>query len=246
MKNSTIKSAVALAATVIGFGVAAQAQATQLIVNGGFETGTTAGWTATTTETSPFQASLNDGQNSQVINNSSNQPAWFIRNKAANYFGTPATPITGYSAFNGFDGSGGFLTMSQGFAFGGSAVSAQLDFSFAAQATYSGQVRTFDALIMDATGTAVLFDAYHFDLPQNDTSWAVHNISTNVTGALNTLGAGNYVLAFREFIPQNYSGPAQFALDNVSFDIKLPEPASLGLLGLGLLGLAAARRRKSK
>jgi hypothetical protein len=243
MNISAIKSVVAIAV----IGAAAQAQATQVLINGNFETGTFAGWTATTTQASPFTASLNDGQNSQVVNGAGNQPAWFLRNKSANYFGgsNVATPISGYSAFNGFDGSGGNFLLSQGFTFGGSATTAKLDFSFAAQASYSSAVRTFDAQILDATGTAILFNAFHFDLPQQVQTWNVQNISLDLANALNVLGAGSYKLAFREFVPGNYTGPAQFAIDNISLDIKVPEPASLGLLGLGLLGLAAVRRRKS-
>jgi hypothetical protein len=241
MKISTFKSAVAVAI----IGVAAQAQATQVLVNGNFETGSIAGWSATTTQVSPFQASLSGG-NSQVINGGpSNQPAWFVRNVSANYFGGTniATPIAGYSAFNGFDGSGGNFLLSQGFAFGGSATTAKLDFSFAAQASYSGAIRTFDAQILDSTGTAVLFNAFHFNLPQQVQSWNVQTVSLDIANALNTLGAGSYKLAFREFVPGNYTGPAQFAIDNIALDINVPEPASLGLLGLGLLGLVAARRR---
>lgn len=244
MKMSTLKSAVAALAII---GVAAQAQATQVLINGDFETGTVAGWTATTTQQSPFTASFNDGQNSQVVNGGpSNQPAWYVRNKAANYFGgNPATPISGYSAFNGFDGSGGNYLLSQGFTFGGSATTAKLDFSFATQASYGQGIRQFDAQILNATGTAVLFNAFHFDQPQQQQTWNVQMISLDIANALNLLGAGSYQLAFRETIPGNYTGPAQFAIDNIALDINVPEPASLGLLGLGLLGLVAARRRKS-
>lgn len=243
MKISTLKSAVAVAI----IGVAAQAQATQVLINGDFETGTIAGWTATTTQSSPFPAALNDGQNSQIVNGGpSNQPAWYVRNKSANYFGgNPATPIAGYSAFNGFDGSGGNFLLTQGFTFGGSAATAKLDFSFATQSSYSQGVRQFDAQILNSTGTAVLFNAFHFNQPFQQQSWIVQNISMDITNALNLLGAGSYKLAFRETIPGNYTGPAQFAIDNIALDINVPEPASLGLLGLGLLGLAAARRRKN-
>jgi hypothetical protein len=66
-------------------------------------------------------------------------------------------------------------------------------------------------------------------------------IAADISSALAVLGASSYVLAFEQFVPQNFTGPAQFAIDNVSLDVKVPEPASLGLLGL-----AAARRRKSK
>lgn len=249
MNFSTLKIAVAVAVSVIGLGATFQAQATQLIVNGGFETGTVAGWNATTTESSPFQAALNDGKNSQIVTGGpSNQAAWFVRNKAANYFrNQAATPITGYSAYNGFDGSGGNFKMSQGFTVDGSTKSALLDFMFATQATYSGNMRTFDANIMNSTGTSVLFNAYHFDLPKQDSTWAIHSISLDISSALNALGAGNYMLTFQEFVPSFYTGPAQFALDNISLDVKsVPEPASLGLLGLGLLGMAAARRRNRK
>lgn len=225
------------------------ASATQVLVNGNFETGTLAGWSATSTQNTSFQASLNDGQNSQVVNGGgSGGPVWYVRNRSANYFGTPATPIAGYSAFNGFDGDPGVFTLRQAFSVSGPVASSILNFSFAAQATYSNLARTFDANILDSTGATVLFNAFHFVLPYSNTSWVINNESLDISTALNSLGAGSYMLAFQENIPQSYTGPAQFAIDNISLDIAnratVPEPGSIALLGLALGGLAVSRRKR--
>lgn len=243
------KLASSIVVAISAFSAMPYAFAAQVLVNGNFETGTMAGWSATSTQATSFQAALNDGQNSQVVNGGgSGGPVWYVRNTPANYFGTPATPIAGYSAFNSFDGDPGVFTLKQAFSVSGPVANSILNFSFATQATYGDQVRSFDANILDSTGTAVLFNAFHFVLPYSDTSWAVHNESLDITTALNSLGAGSYMLAFQENIPQTYTGPAQFAIDNISLDITnratVPEPGSIALLGLALGGLAVSRRKR--
>lgn len=230
----------------LSVGLLASASAHEVLVNGNFETGNFSGWTASSTQTSPFQASFGDGRNAAIANSTSGQPAWYVRNQAANYFGTPATPIAGYSAFNGFDGSGGNFTLSQGFSLTGNLSSALLGFTFGTQATYSGTNRTFSVDVMNAGGSAALANLYAFVLPQNSTTWTLHDISLDVAAKLNALGAGNYRLQFTEVIPSNYTGPAQFAIDNISLNVNnaVPEPSSIALVGAAGLALLALRRNR--
>ena len=235
-----------------------RAGAVVVTTNGDFETGSFAGRTVGSTQVNPFQAALNDGKNVQIVNSTSGQPAWYLRNQPAAYWGPPnvATPINNYSAFNGFDGSGGNYTLQQGFTVGAPLQSATLDFDWAVQSSYSGLFRTFDVNILDP-GNSPLTNVFSYSRPQsgNTTAWIPTTTSLDITGALNTLGLGNYQVQFLINIPQNFTGPAQFAIDNIALDlteeplVAAPEPASVvvwSLLGLSLAGTHLWRRRRTR
>lgn len=52
-------------------------------------------------------------------------------------------------------------------------------------------------------------------------------------------GVGNIKMA-------RFTSPSGYGIDDLSFETAVPEPASLALIGLGMLGVAATRRRKSR
>jgi hypothetical protein len=219
--------------------------ATQLLLNGNFETGSFASWTVGSTQVNPFQASFNDGLNAQIVNSVSGQPAWFLRNVGSNYFGTPASPINGYTAFNGFDGSPGQFFLQQSFAFGGAA-NVVLDFDFAVQTNYSGLPRTFSVNLLNPGGT-ILATVYSAIPPPNITTWSPTHVYADLTTTLSGLGAGTYQLQFLIDIPQSFTGPATFGIDNIALDSTatgMPEGgATAVLLGCSFLGIAVLQRR---
>jgi hypothetical protein len=237
-----------IAALAVAFGSIGQAKAVQLIGNGDFETGSFSAWTVGSTQVNPFQAVLNDGNNAQIVNSVSGQPAWFLRNKPANYFGTPATPITNFSAFNGFDGSPGFFFLRQAFSVTDLLSSALLNFDYAVQSTYSGLPRVFTANILDLSNTQ-LANVFSYTRPVGpNIAWSPTAITTDIAGVLNGLGMGTYQLEFRIDIPQNFTGAAQFAIDNIALNATpVPEPGTWMLMGTGLVGLLGYgwRRRKA-
>lgn len=247
-KNLVLVCAAVVAALV----AAAEHAQAGLITNGDFETRTFSGWTVGTTQIDPFEAALNDGRNSLQVSAGGGGYSWFLRNQQANYFGSPnqATPITNFSAFNGFDGSPGYFFLRQGFSLTSDPLlSADLSFDYAVQSSYSGQSRVFTANILDSTGTTRLANLFSHTQPTgNQITWNPTNVDLDIASMLNGLGAGNYQLEFRIDIPQYFAGPAQFAIDNISLDTQvstIPEPASLTLFGIGAVGMAyAARRRK--
>lgn len=242
---------IAAVCVLVVCGASSQVRA-ELITNGGFETGTFSGWTVGTTQTDPFEAALFDGQNSQQISAGAGGYSWFVRDKPANYFGVGniATPISGFSAFNGFDGSQGYFFLRQNFSTTDLLDSAILSFDYAVQSQYSGNPRVFTANILDSSGSTQLASVYSYtQATGNLPAWNPNNINLDLAPVLNSLGAGNYQLEFRIDIPQFFTGPAQFAIDNISLQVELaavPEPASLSVFSICMLGAFGAARRRRK
>jgi hypothetical protein len=126
-----------------------------------------------------------------------------------------------------------------------------LSFDYAVQSNYTGQSRVFTANILDATGTTQLANLFSYTRPAGHLpAWNPTNVDLDITSALNSLGAGDYQLEFRIDIPQNFTGPAQFAIDNIDLNAQpvsaVPEPSSLALFGLGSLGMGVIARRRKK
>lgn len=82
----------------------------------------------------------------------------------------------------------------------------------------------------------------------NPTPWTT--ISVDVTSILQNYADETLTLSFQELIPQYFTGPSRFYIDDISLRVEtttpVPEPSALALLGLGLAGLGVARRLKQK
>lgn len=207
----------------------------QLVTNGGFETGDFTSWTAVSNG-----GSDGCGSNLWVVNNTGTHGCSNIGNIVA-------APISGtYAAFNTFDGDIVNYTLSQQITVPGSITAATLSFMNEFNMGYSGDLRTFNVGFYDEAGTTLLGNVFTQQPGTNaKQAWTQQTVDVK---ALLTSHAGNTLtLRFTQIIPQSFTGPAGFGLDNVSLtaDVsEVPEPSSIALLGLGMLGFVSLFRKR--
>ena len=231
MKAIKLVSSAMLISTLCA--TAAFAAPSQLVNNGGFETGTLAGWSTT---------GLGTG-----ICPIANQEWNVSTTGTATGCTAVADPLgSAFAAYVQNDGTGPLtykLSQSFGVAAGTTGGAFSFDLSSFNDAD-SG--RTLNVSLTDEISLASV-TLYSASTTSLDISWQTlgGDISAFLAGA-----AGNSVLlSFDNFIPSTWTGPAGLGIDNVSILAEVstvPEPASLALFGLGLAGLAASRRKQPK
>ncbi|MFC3713472.1 PEP-CTERM sorting domain-containing protein [Sphingoaurantiacus capsulatus] len=214
--------------------------AAELLTNGGFEAGNLSGWS----RTGPHSGGCNSNYTVGTTGSTSGCTGFGPYNSFTN-------PTEGsYAAYNSLDGSAGSTyAISQTVLLPNAIGDATISWSDAAGGGAGwnwAQPRTFSVDLFN--GAALIGNVYNATFTNNGgagffQNWTVRSI--DVMSLLSGFGGQSVTLRFSNFIPQTSTGPASFAIDNVSFDATaVPEPAMLGLFGLGVAGLAGLRRRK--
>jgi hypothetical protein len=235
---------------------------TELVTNGGFETGNFAGWSVGyNTDNTVCCYGFGATGGSRVQTSGANLP---------NALGGT------YSAYGDWDGGDGVAPIDLNDATDfyirqlltkiSDVTSATLTFQFnvagGAYANYNsnsgyGGVKkrnvTANLLGADLSPQSNLY-TFERNLMTGSESFAygTQTITLDITTAFNALNDGSFYLDFGRHIPQYYTGAGYFVMDNVSLQVGdavvpagvVPEPGSWALMILGFAGAGAALRRR--
>ncbi|MCB2154986.1 choice-of-anchor D domain-containing protein [bacterium] len=172
--------------------------------NGGFEYGSFDNWTATQGPETEYQP-------------------WTISTSGTTSY--PCSPTDGsYFALNGFDGGAGLTyDLYRDFTVpaGVTSVSVSWDERFQWQ-NWGTLPREYEVTLEPAGGGTPIATLTTFQLPagtSDDTGWT--NQSHDLLAIDPAAPGSSYRLHFHEFVPEDFTGPAQFNLDNVALNVML-------------------------
>lgn len=210
------------------------AQAAQVIVNGGFETGDLSGWSTTGLGTTGGCPSGNRDWNVSSSNST-----------GCSNVGSP--PEGTYAAYNMFDGTGPLTyTLSQSINIFDNISSANLGWTEATSWGFSGADRIFSIDLFDVTGTTLLTNLFSENFSgSGNNAW--NSMAIDITSDLLAYQGQSVMLGFSAIIPATWTGPAGFGLDDISLDIQtsaVPVPAAVWLFGSGLVGFLGVREKR--
>ncbi len=211
------------------------ANAFELLQNGGFETGDFTGWTTTT-------------------NIADQLTPWNVGGSGGGFFGI-TSPLDGnFSAYNGFDGAAGLeYNLFQDFAIAANntaTLTTNHRIQYNSLGIPSTLNRLFEISILDLSNN-LLQTLFSQSVMMNGAS------DTDLGWVANTFDVSSFAgqtvrLNFRQFIPESYTGPANFQLDNISLNATpnsatppadVPEPGTVAALALmGVSGLLTKRK----
>jgi len=209
----------------------AQATPIELVTNGGFETGSFAGWSV-----------INTGNGGCGTN------AWTVNGTGAhgctNNVGNMPAPSSGsFAAYNTFDGPASTMSIAQQISIG-NFNTASLSFLNTVRMNIRGLARTLSIDIYDITNTNLLANLFSQSYQNINQGWSANLL--DVSAQLAGLKGQTATLRVSTIIPQSFTGPAGFGIDDISLTTtNVPTPTTLALLGLGLVGLGFSRRKKA-
>ena len=237
------KLSLSLASAIAAITLFAGSAQSAAIINGGFETGTFAGWIPTDI-TTPFDP---------LVVAPAGTPTAFSGFLGPNV----VIPSAGaFAATNGFDGDGmpapGFISLAQDIGLIAAGEKLMFDYRLGwdliAFSVPSNSPRLFDVLIEPFGGGAPIMAFPILTALIGTDTFGGPNSDTGPLSAMIDLTPFAGISARVNFlwtIPDAFSGPANAQLDNVKIVSAVPEPGTLALFGLGLAGLGFARRRKA-
>ncbi len=222
MRNKTFKLGCALVGSFLL--TSGPSQAVEYISNGGFETGTFAGWT--------LSSPVGDDHPQVVIayNQSSNYPTGAFGEPVPN----PTTP-NNFGAYFVGDSKAEFISQVTGLVAG-----EQYAVSFQVYSTINGQKNPFDAYLQAATSNTDQLSPVFTAKTLPGANWTSYS-------ALFTAGAAGPYTFSLNFSPSFAGSPdADFVVDNISI-ASVPEASTWAMMILGFLGVGALgyRRRKT-
>lgn len=229
-----LKPLVAICGLVIS--AASSASIINLVENGGFETGDLTAW-----------SSSNLGPSGDC-GSGLNRTDWNVSTSpTATDCSTPGSPLSGVYAAYMMNDSGvpdTLFTLSQDIFVPTTTTSGNLSWSSSNVSNYIGSPRHFSVDLFSSSGT-LLGNVYSLDIPFNDPLAEWDNFSFDISSILTGNVGETITLTFSTYIPETWTGPAGFGLDNVSLNAQTSAvslPGTLGLIGLGLLVTGLRRK----